>query len=124
MVERRSRFQLYFEGFRQEPLEVSTAIITALHPHRESAHILTYDNGKEFARRGLIDEILGSTGYFAHPLPLMGKEPKRKHQRPDPAIFPKAHRLRKNYRRASPGNPGPSSTTVPENALAEEPREK
>ena len=45
----------------------SLAIITALHPHRENVHTLTYDNGKEFARHRLIVEILGSTACFAQP---------------------------------------------------------
>ena len=67
MVERRSRFTFIVKAFDKSALEVSTAIVTALHPHRKTVHTLTYDNGKEFARHALIDEALGSTGYFAHP---------------------------------------------------------
>ena len=67
MVERRSRFTFIVKAFDKSALEVSTVIITALHPHRKTVHTLTYDNGKEFARHALIDEALGSTGYFAHP---------------------------------------------------------
>ena len=67
MVERRSRFTFFLKAFDKSSLEVGAAIVTALHPHRESVHTLTYDNGKEFARHALIDEILGSKGYFAQP---------------------------------------------------------
>lgn len=67
MVERRSRFTFILKAFDRSALKVSAAIVTALYPHRESVHTLTYDNGKEFVRHALIDEILGSTGYFAHP---------------------------------------------------------
>jgi IS30 family transposase len=67
MVERRSRFTFVLKAFDKSALEVSTAIITALHPHRENVHPLTYDNGKEFPRYALIDGILGSRGYFAQP---------------------------------------------------------
>lgn len=67
MVERRSRFTFVLKASDKSALEVSTAIITALHPHRERVHTLTYDNGKEFAKHALIDEILGSKSYFAYP---------------------------------------------------------
>jgi IS30 family transposase len=67
MGERRSRFTFVLKAFDRSALEVGTALITALHPQRENVHTLTYDNGKEFARHALIDEILGSTGYFAQP---------------------------------------------------------
>jgi IS30 family transposase len=51
MVERRSRFTFILKALGKSALEVSTAIITALHPHRERVHTLTYDNGKEVVSR-------------------------------------------------------------------------
>ena len=67
MVERRSRHTLVLKAENKSALAVTTAIITAMLPYRGNIHTLTYDNGKEFAKHALIDEILGSTGYFAHP---------------------------------------------------------
>lgn len=46
---------------------VSIAILKALGPYRKQSHTLTYDNGKEFAMHQLIDEILETTSFFAHP---------------------------------------------------------
>lgn len=67
MVERRSRFTFVLKASNKSAIAVTESIITALHPHRGSVHTLTYDNGKEFARHALIDEILGSVAYFAEP---------------------------------------------------------
>lgn len=67
IVERRSRFLFVSKASDKSALAVSAAIVTALLAQRGNLHTLTYDNGKEFARHGLIDEILGSTSYFAHP---------------------------------------------------------
>lgn len=67
IVDRRSRFLHVLKASDKSALAVGAAIVTALLPYRGAVHSLTYDNGKEFARHGLIDEILGSTGYFAHP---------------------------------------------------------
>jgi len=67
IVERRSRHTLVLKAADRSALAVTTAIVTALLPYRGSIHTLTYDNGKEFARHALIDEILGCTAYFAHP---------------------------------------------------------
>jgi IS30 family transposase len=67
IVERRSRHTLVLKADDKSAMAVTTAIITALLPYRGSIRTLTYDNGKEFAKHGLIDEILGSEGYFANP---------------------------------------------------------
>ena len=67
MVERRSRYLFVLKASNKGASPVSAAIISALHPHRERVHTLTYDNGKEFSQHALIDEILGSQGYFANP---------------------------------------------------------
>jgi IS30 family transposase len=47
---------------------VGQAIIKALTPFGAIVKTLTYDNGKEFCGRALIDEALKSAGYFARPL--------------------------------------------------------
>ncbi len=67
MMERRSRFTFVLKASNKSAIAVTESIITALHQHRRSVHTLTYDNGKEFARHALIDEILGSVAYFAEP---------------------------------------------------------
>ena len=67
MVERRSRHTLVLKAADKSAMAVTTAIVTAMLPYRGNIHTLTYDNGKEFAKHALIDEILGSTGYFARP---------------------------------------------------------
>jgi IS30 family transposase len=67
IVDRRSRRSLMVKAADKSAHAVSTAIITALGPYRKQAHTLTFDNGKEFAMHQLIDEILETTSYFAHP---------------------------------------------------------
>jgi IS30 family transposase len=47
---------------------VSSAIVSNLKPFAIRVKTLTYDNGKEFARHGLIDQELNSTAYFARPV--------------------------------------------------------
>ncbi len=46
---------------------VGPAIIEALKPFEARVKTLTYDNGKEFTGHAMIDEALGSKGYFARP---------------------------------------------------------
>lgn len=90
MVERRSRFLFILQVGDKGALAVSAAIVTALNPHREEVHTLTYDNGKEsersgdgqertrrappgvseanqFAKYAFIDGVLGMPGDFAQP---------------------------------------------------------
>lgn len=67
IVDRRSRRALLIKAADKSAYAVSTAIITALGPYRKEAHTLTFDNGKEFASHQLIDEILLTKSYFAHP---------------------------------------------------------
>lgn len=67
MVERRSRHTLVIKAADKSCLAVSASIIAAMRPYRGNIHTLTYDNGKEFAKHALIDEILGCTAYFAQP---------------------------------------------------------
>ena len=46
---------------------VSSAIVSNLKPFSVRVKTLTYDNGKEFAAHGLVDQELNSTAYFARP---------------------------------------------------------
>jgi len=67
IFDRRSRRTLLMKAADKSAQAVSTAIIKVLGPYRKEAHTLTFDNGKEFASHQLIDEILLTTSYFAHP---------------------------------------------------------
>jgi IS30 family transposase len=67
LVDRCSRFTLIAKAANKTAQAVSEALLHALAPYREKIHTLTYDNGKEFARHEIIDAILETTGYFAHP---------------------------------------------------------
>lgn len=67
IVDRRSRRTLLAKATDKSANAVSTAILKALGPYRKHTHTLTFDNGKEFAMHQLIDEILQTTSYFAHP---------------------------------------------------------
>jgi len=44
---------------------VSSAMVSNLKPFAIRVKTLTYDNGKEFAAHGLIDQQLNNTAYFA-----------------------------------------------------------
>jgi IS30 family transposase len=46
---------------------VTDALLTALQPHADLVHTLTYDNGKEFAYHQTLAEGLDAQGCFAHP---------------------------------------------------------
>lgn len=67
LVDRRSRFTLIAKASNKTAEAVSHTILNALAPYRHKLHTLTYDNGKEFAWHEMIDTILDTTGYFAHP---------------------------------------------------------
>ena len=67
LVDRCSRFTLIAKARNKTAEAVSHALLTALAPYRHKLHTLTYDNGKEFAWHEMIDTILDTTGYFAHP---------------------------------------------------------
>ena len=57
----------YFGKQSKSAEAVTKALLSAMAPHRKKVHTLTYDNGKEFSSHQIIDSILGSEGYFAHP---------------------------------------------------------
>lgn len=67
MVERLSRYTIIIKAENKSADSVSMAILERLGPIKEKVHTLTYDNGKEFAKHRLIDDVLDSQGYFAHP---------------------------------------------------------
>lgn len=66
-VERFSRYTLIAKAENKSAEAVTKALLSALAPHGKKVHTLTYDNGKEFSSHQIIDSILGSKGYFAHP---------------------------------------------------------
>lgn len=67
MVERRSRLTFIAKAPDKTAASVSQAILESLIAVRGKVLTLTYDNGKEFARHAIIDWILESQSYFAHP---------------------------------------------------------
>lgn len=67
MVERKSRYAIIAKVPNKTADEVAKAIMVRLLPYRSKLHTLTFDNGKEFAAHAIIDAVLDSTSYFAHP---------------------------------------------------------
>jgi len=67
MVERLSRYTIIAKVPNKTAHAVAMAIMMRLLPHRSKLHTLTFDNGKEFSAHAIIDAILESTSYFAHP---------------------------------------------------------
>lgn len=66
-MDRCSRFTIIAKAKNKTADAVSQALLAAITPYREKLHTLTYDNGKEFALHEMIDAVLGTRGYFAHP---------------------------------------------------------
>lgn len=67
IVERKSGYAVLAKVSNKTAALVSAAIVSELQPIASKVKTLTYDNGKEFAWHEEIDEMLGSTGYFARP---------------------------------------------------------
>ena len=67
LVERKSRFTVVTKVERKASEQVSAAIIKLLEAIASRVKTITFDNGKEFANHGQIDESMGSTAYFADP---------------------------------------------------------
>jgi|TARA_B110000285_G_C14614337_1_gene376271 IS30 family transposase len=67
MVERMSRYTIIAKVPNKTADAVAMAIMVRLLPHRSKLHTLTFDNGKEFSSHAIIDAILDSSSYFAHP---------------------------------------------------------
>jgi IS30 family transposase len=67
LAERRTRYSAIAKVPDKSVQAVTDALLTALQPHADLVHTLTYDNGKEFAYHQTISEELDAQGYFAHP---------------------------------------------------------
>jgi len=67
MVERKSGYAVMAKVEKKTSELVSSAIVHRLAPLAARVKTLTFDNGKEFAGHGLIDQHLNSTAYFARP---------------------------------------------------------
>jgi len=68
IVERKSGYAVIAKVPNKTSGLVSSAIVSNLKPLAIRVKTLTYDDGKEFAAHGLIDQQLSSTAYFARPL--------------------------------------------------------
>ena len=67
LAERRTRYSIIAKAPDKSAQAVTDALLTALQPHADLVHTLTYDNGKEFAYHQTVAERLDAQGYFAHP---------------------------------------------------------
>jgi IS30 family transposase len=67
MVERKSGYAFMAKVVNKTSDFVGSATVNKLKPLSARMKTLTYDNGKEFAGHGQIDEQLQSTAYFARP---------------------------------------------------------
>ena len=67
MVDRVSKYTLVGLAASKRAEDVSAVIYEKLRPHIGLLKTLTYDNGKEFANHDLLDKMLGTSSYFAHP---------------------------------------------------------
>ena len=62
-----ARYSIITKAPDKSAQAVTDALLTALQPHADLVHTLTYDNGKEFAYHQTVAEGLDAQGYFAHP---------------------------------------------------------
>jgi len=67
LAERRTRYSIIAKAPEKSAQAVTDALLTALQPHADLVHTLTYDNGKEFAYHQTVAKGLDAQGYFAHP---------------------------------------------------------
>ncbi len=67
LVERKSRYTVIEAVLRKTARAVRSAVKTALHPHKDRVHTLTYDNGREFSDHEGMAKDLETKIYFAHP---------------------------------------------------------
>jgi transposase, IS30 family len=67
LVERASRFVLVGNVPHENAEAVTAEITRILLPYAEQVQTLTFDNGREFAGRKTLAEILGCQTYFAKP---------------------------------------------------------
>ena len=67
LAERRTCYSIIAKAHDKSAQAVTDALLTALQPHANLVHTLTYDNGKEFAYHQAVTKGLDAQGYFAHP---------------------------------------------------------
>ena len=67
LAEPKTRYSVIAKAPDKSAQAVTDALLTALQPHADLVHTLTYDNGKEFAYHQTVTEGLDAQGYFAHP---------------------------------------------------------
>lgn len=67
IVDRHSKYTLMDIAPSKGAGEVGETILALLKQHKGLVRTLTFDNGKEFAHHYLIDELLNSKSFFAHP---------------------------------------------------------
>jgi IS30 family transposase len=67
LAERRTRYSIIAKAPDKSAQAVTDALLTALQPHTDLLHTLTYDNGKEFAYHQAVAKGFDAQGYFAHP---------------------------------------------------------
>ena len=67
LVDRMSKLTLIGLSQSKKACDVAATIISMLKPFKQQVQTVTYDNGKEFAYHHLVNDIIGSTSYFATP---------------------------------------------------------
>ena len=67
IVKRRNRYSVIVTVPNKTSELVRSPIVRDLKTFTVMGKTLTYDNGKEFAAQGLIDQKLNSTSYFVRP---------------------------------------------------------
>ena len=73
IVDRVSKFTFMGLALSKQASAGSSVICELLQEVKEHVKTLTYDNGKEFAYHHLINEILETQSFFAHPI-ISGNE--------------------------------------------------
>jgi IS30 family transposase len=67
IVERKMKFTVSAQVMSKSAADVTEATIRLLRPYKELVHIMTADNGKEFAYHEKISKALDAKVYFANP---------------------------------------------------------
>mgnify|MGYP000479656352 CR=1 FL=1 len=70
LAERRTRYSAIAKAPDKSAQAVTDALLTALQPHADLVHTLTYDNGKEFAYHQTVAEGIRRPRLLRPPLPF------------------------------------------------------
>ena len=92
LAERRTRYSIIAKAPDKSAQAVTDALLTALQPHTDLLHTLTYDNGKEFAYHQAVAKGF-DVGLLRPPLPFLGARTQREHQRAHPSVPAQGHRF-------------------------------